>query len=170
MLNLFSQGWLLAELDRFSSMGRNFRGEEAQVNSYDVISGLVFVLSMVLGIWLLSRALTRQERSRSFNNPRKLFRMLCDQHELTRANRNLLKAYASRRGLTDPSNLFLSPELFRDSELPEDWRRSAAALATLGQKLFADLDQARQASTGTERSTSNSATRNQEKAATARSA
>ena len=170
MLNIFSHGWLLAELDRFSSMGRNFRGEEAQVNSYDVVSGLVFVLAMVLGIWLLSRALTRQERTRNFNNPRKLFRMLCDKHELNRANRNLLKAYAARRELADPSSLFLAPELFREDQLPADWNRNSAALAAIGEKLFADLGEARQASKTTARSPSNSAVRSEDKGLTARSA
>lgn len=127
---------LLAEGDPFGNMGRNFRGEEAQVDFYEVTTGLAFLVALVVGALLLTKLLSRQDRLRRCNSPRSLFKELCRAHSLSRHERQLLKQLSLDHGLEDPLSLFLDPSRFRDAGLLAAWQPRRQQVRDLGERLF----------------------------------
>lgn len=127
---------LLAESDPFGNMGRNFRGDEAQVDFYEVTTGLAFLLALAVGALLLTRMLSREDRLRLCNSPRLLFKDLCRAHGLTRHDQQLLKRLSLHYRLEDCLPLFLDPDKFRDAESAEAWRPRRQQVRALGERLF----------------------------------
>ena len=123
----------------FQEMGRNFKGEEAKLQAGDIVAIAAILGALIMGCWLLTRFLARQDRRRRFNSPATLFNHLCDLHELDVTERKLLKTCAKDHGLADPGRLFLEPEWFNHAAHgPEhDWNRDQ--LTSLRDKLFGVL-------------------------------
>lgn len=127
---------LLAQMDRFKDMGRNFRGERAAVSSSDLWALAAVAALIVAVVFVLYFSLDRRDRQRKRNSPHGLFRELCKAHDLTRAERRLLESVAARRHLADPGQLFVRPELLEaEPGKPANAERLALAQA-LAAKLF----------------------------------
>ncbi len=108
---------LLADANRFRSLGNHFRGRRAEVDGGDLLTGLILLGCVVLVGYLLSRLLARQERQRSYNKPAALFRQLCKAHQLDRYQRRLLRELAAAQQVEPAARLFLEPEHFQPSHL-----------------------------------------------------
>ena len=70
------------------------------------------------------------------NSPRGLFRELCRAHRIDRAGRRLLKRLAVARGVSPPVLLFVRPECFTVTDLPDDLNEHAMAIVRLDEILF----------------------------------
>ncbi len=115
---------LFAERARLSDMGRKFR-ESASGGNYFELAILVLVLIGVgVGIWLLVRRVQTSERG-SYHDSRSLFTELCDVHELSREQRQLLGRLAESQATPQPAHIFLDPDRFdvAASELASDEER-----------------------------------------------
>lgn len=130
--------WLaLAQSDPFHSMTGHFRGQRSRPMSYDLLWVIAILTTVVVGIWLLSRILARQERDRRYNSRPALFRALCRVHALKRPTRQLLKDLARAQGLADPARLFVEPQRFHEVNLPPALRSQKQQLTALQDRLFA---------------------------------
>jgi len=127
---------LLAQMDRFKEMGRNFRGEDAAVSTSDLWALAAAVTLIVATVLVLYLSLGRRDRQRKRNSPHGLFLELCKAHELTRAERKLLEGVAAGLRLTDPGQLFVRPELL--DGLPDEpgSMEQRAVAHSLAAKLF----------------------------------
>lgn len=128
---------LMAQVNRLSEMGRNFRGERSQLGLDDIVKGLA-VLAVVFGVaWLLNRYLLRKggERIR-YTSPRRLFGELCRAHGLSWPQRRLLRKLAMERKLPQPSELFLMPQAFAEAGLSPALAARSSELQALNRRLF----------------------------------
>jgi hypothetical protein len=128
---------MLAELDRFRSLGSRFRGRGAELRGDDWVSGLLLLTAAIGLICLLSRLLAHQQRPRAFNKSTALFRALCRAHALDHPARRLLWKLARWRKLDQPGRLFLEPEHFETSDLSAELTARGEELQALRDRLFA---------------------------------
>lgn len=130
----------LAQETPWRSMGSGFRGARTRFDSGDVVTGLLILAGVIVGLFILSRLLSRQDRQRVCNSPRALFRSLCKAHSLDRRSRRLLSRVARWQRLAHPARLFLEPNRFDGSNLSPELGPKRAALAGLRERIFADVD------------------------------
>lgn len=130
---------LLADMDRLRSMGNQFRGRRARIEAADVWTGIAILAAFILAVWVLTWFVARRERKAAYNSPRKLFNLLCKQHEVGRAGRRLLKQLARWHGLASPAQLFLNPDYFDPASLSPYLRAHAADFEALKERLFGTL-------------------------------
>jgi len=127
---------LLAQTNRFSDMGRAFRGSRARLDTGDVIFGLLVLCGVVLGLWLLWYVHARHEGLRKRNGPLRLFHELCRAHCLRFSEEWLLWRLARAARLRDPAQLFLEPERFDRGGLPGALRGRAKLFDRIKARLF----------------------------------
>lgn len=137
LVNLLEGAGLLADQSEvLRGLARGFPANSTSPETHRMLASLLMVLSFAALVWLLSRIAKRQERPGSCNNPRLLFRSLCDAHHLDRSQRKLLERLARFRRLEHPAALFLDPRLFQTVDLPADLREHAGQLQRLCSGLF----------------------------------
>ncbi len=129
---------LLAEQDRWREMGAGFRGDRATLDMHDVWIGLAALSVVILFFFILAKITARQDTRRIFNSPSALFRGLCNEHHLDRADRKLLKQMSRAAGFEQPAQLFLEPGRFEPAELAPALRSQAEQIAKLRIKLFGE--------------------------------
>jgi len=113
---VWQAGWLIGQVE-ISDLGRNFRNG-AGLSTGNLVFGAVVVVGVVVSLLLLTRwRKVREERG--FNNPRSLFRELCQAHNIDRKDRLLLKSLARSHNLNQPSRVFLEPDRFDLGTLSE---------------------------------------------------
>jgi len=127
---------LLAETNRFSDMGRGFRGSRARLDSGDVLFGLLVLGAVALGLSLLWYVHSRHEGLRRRNGPLRLFHELCRAHSLRFSEEWLLWRLARAGRLRNPAQLFLEPERFDAGRLPTSLRARANLFTRLKARLF----------------------------------
>lgn len=122
-------------------LGREFRGDAALLSTNDVLMGIGALVGGGLFFWLLKYLRNRQDRTRPFNSPRRLFRALCKLHGLSGRERSLLRRTAAMNSLKHPAQLFVMPDLLtaKASQVPA---RQAAEITALRDKLFGELNTA----------------------------
>ncbi len=126
---------LLAGEGHFVHMGERFR-QGSGIDFHQVVL-LLALLAVVVGvIWLLSRHIQRKEAA-GYNQPRALFRELCRAHELDWSDRRLLLQVAHLQRITNPTWLFVQPELWNVDRLEGGLESQRARVAALRDKLFA---------------------------------
>lgn len=142
--NLVWQLMLAPGDPRWRSMGRGFRGRRAMLDSDDLSMLLLILTGVVLAVFLLSRFLSRQDRHKSHNSPRALFRSLAKAHELDRKRRGLLRQVARWQRLAHPARLFLEPWRFEPVNLSPPLRKRLDEIRALRDHIFGarigDLD------------------------------
>lgn len=130
--------WIvLAQRSRMDNLSDSFK-TRGRVDNFDLLYGLVFVLVLVIGIWLLSRWTSADQRRGSYSSPLWLFLSLSKAHGLAWSDRLLLWRLARSKGLTDPARVFLEPEQFDESALDESLLFRAGRLRQLRAELFAE--------------------------------
>jgi hypothetical protein len=82
-----------------------------------------------LALWLTIRKTARQ-------GPAALFGELCQAHQLTFADRRLLRHLAHARHLPDPSRLFVEPQLFEGPVIRQAFGAQADRVTALQRRLF----------------------------------
>lgn len=92
-------------------LAREFRGDNSSATSVDYVTWTFVATAVLVGLWWLAK---RQDpaRPRIVNSPKRLFRELCDAHDLPRSERRRLAALAERRGMDNPALLFVEPSSF----------------------------------------------------------
>ncbi len=136
MNSLTLQLVLLAEKGRFSDMGRQFRTASESSNYLHLLILFAVLVGLGLAIWLAMQILQRKNR-KHYHSPRALFGELCQTHDLSRAEQQLLRRLASTHALEQPARLFLEPQRFDPisaGDLSADDRQQIVSLRS---KLFA---------------------------------
>lgn len=127
---------LLAQSSPFEKLAREFQGRQTRVESGYLTTGLLCVLAILLGAWLLSKVVERYDRQRPINSSWMLFLSLCKAHQLRWPERWLLWRVAREQRLKDPARLFLEPERFHPANAGPFQRLRAAQLDVLRERLF----------------------------------
>ena len=128
---------LLAAANPFEAMGRNFRGDNARLQTSDVI-GIVTVLALAaIACYVLKRLLAREQANLPYRSPRRLFHELCQAHGLQKPQRRLLRELAEHHQLPQPAAIFLQPERFNLTRLGDAWAVRGAEITALAEQLFA---------------------------------
>ena len=87
MSGLPSDCTLLGQQSRLDDLTSVFRNRPSQIDTQHVVTGLLVLAAIVLGMWVLSQLLARQERRRSHNSAWMLFFSLCKAHGLSWSER-----------------------------------------------------------------------------------
>jgi hypothetical protein len=130
---------LLAEQERMQDLYRAFRAAKTQETVDDVIFGMLIFAGIAAVMIIFSALIQFRRRRRGYASPLGLFFNLCRAHKLKWRECWLLWRLARLESLTDPARLFLEPEWFVSSHLPEALRLRVPQLQSIRNRLFADL-------------------------------
>ncbi|HEV2968774.1 MAG TPA: hypothetical protein VGY55_02220 [Pirellulales bacterium] len=133
---------LLAESEQWREMGRDFRVDHTKLDPGLIFASIIVLVTVIAFLWFLHRLMNRREGRRLYNSPKKLFRSLCNLHELTRAERRMLARLASTDQLPQPAGVFLDPDRFDVAITLPAFRSQRTQLEQLRTKLFAGLNDA----------------------------
>ncbi|MEM9352831.1 MAG: hypothetical protein AAGA92_07440 [Planctomycetota bacterium] len=98
-----------------------------------VLAGVVALAGLVFAIEHLRR---RFDFTLTCNDSTKLFRELCNAHELDYPSRRLLRRVSAAAGFDEPAAVFLSPEWFDPERLPKRLAAEERRLQELRERLF----------------------------------
>lgn len=98
-----------------------------------ILVGVIAFL-VIITIWRLTPQYMRWWR-RPYKSPQRLFRALCDRHQLNATERSLLQKMASE-GTYDPNYLFIDPDLWQSQA---NGAEADTQRRELFQKLFGQL-------------------------------
>ncbi len=118
-------------------------GEKQQ----QVMTIILFSMSLVLLLWLISRIQSRLAMPQASHRPWRVFRELLKHHGLSLSDRLLLAAVARSRRIKQPALLLLSPGLFSqhatqwlgDSRLAVLWPNAKGRLTRIAQHIFTEV-------------------------------
>jgi hypothetical protein len=127
---------LLADRNIYRDLGSGFRAKRETFQYSDLIAWIIVATLVIAALIFLARVIARREKQ-IFSSPRALFRELCKAHNLDLANRRLLRRIARAAGLRQPARLFLEPQRFEPTTLPQALRSQWPAIEALRAKLFA---------------------------------
>ncbi|HUT09489.1 MAG TPA: hypothetical protein VMY42_03260 [Thermoguttaceae bacterium] len=130
---------LWAQGDRFEGLSRGFKGR--RIDSGELVTSLLIVLSILLAVWLLSYTSSLRERRGAYASPLRLFLSLCKAHRLAWSEQWLLWRVAKAQRLRDPARLFLEPDRLEPQNLDPSSRMRMDRIKRLRDRLFADLGQ-----------------------------
>lgn len=136
MTSLMLAGALFADRNQmFRDLGSGFRGSNAKFDTKEIGLVLLACTAAVIVFWLLSKVAVWREGRGPFNDPKQLFKALCREHRLSRAQRHLLLELAGAASLPSPVEIFLRPDLveaaLRRPELAEEHDDLSALKAML---------------------------------------
>jgi hypothetical protein len=135
----FELPMLLAQIERWREMGRDFQVDRPKLDPSLIVACVIVLLAVIIFLWFLARLMNRQEGRRQYNSPKQLFRSLCRVHELTAGQRRLLMQIARAQHLPLPGSLFLEPDRFDAALRSPLFQSQHPALEKLRRKLFSDL-------------------------------
>lgn len=127
---------LLASREMLRNLGSGFREKRATFEPTDLIPWVAVLVGLFIALVLLSRWLSRRDRSQHFNSPRALFGALCQLHDLDRVARKLLRELAAHHKLAQPARLFLEPDRFEPNQLSPSLLARQPALEAVRARLF----------------------------------
>jgi hypothetical protein len=127
---------LLAETERARAFSETFRGATSQpeITGFFWIATGICVLLLVS--WIVYRLLPKENRPRTIDSPRGLFKALCRAHELDGASRRLLWRLAQQHHPQHPAVLFTTPESLEARLATSKSPREAAKYRRLREQLF----------------------------------
>lgn len=111
LINVTVSFRLFAQSNLLESMAREFRGENAGVSSGDYVVWTLGALAVTVALWWIARRQADGVR-KPIDDPRKLFRELCEAHDLPRSEVVFLRELARRSEAPDPSQMFVEPQRF----------------------------------------------------------
>lgn len=143
MNHLWTSTALLAQRTRVDELankvGEGFREQRSPYTMQEVLLALGAVLALLFVSMIVARLISIIVR-RVRQTPAWLFRQLCSAHQLSRRQRRLLWHVAACRKLSDPAELFVTPELLECGDLNPRLRLAAKVLAELRSQLFQELE------------------------------
>jgi len=125
------------EQHTLAEASEHFRRTKSKFDASDAFIGLAFILALTLGIFLLKKLLERSERQSGYRHAGKLFKELCQAHELSHSERRLLRRLAGNQQIEDPGRMFIEPERFDVSRIPESLAKRREEIFALRDRLFA---------------------------------
>jgi hypothetical protein len=130
MTSLLAAWVVLAEIgDNFPQSGKRLGWSDLWAwGIAAVVCGLVALIVLQIR--------KRNDMEQRCDNPWKLFRELCQVHNLDRASQRLLAQVARARRLPQPAQIFLTPSAFEPADLPPGLRERADQLLRLRGRLF----------------------------------
>jgi len=119
-------------------MGSGFRGDRAKVDFTEVLMVIAATIGAVVVFWLLARFASLREGRGASNNPKLLFRQLCQAHGLSRTQRRLLVQLAEHAELAPAPAVFLHPELLDGALNDPQFGPYHGELAALRRRIFSE--------------------------------
>ncbi len=116
--------------------GRGFRGATSQLSWTDLIPYVLAAVFGGIGIAVYRYVKRRNDMTLWCDDPHKLFRELCQVHQLDRHSQRLLTRLAEAWQFPQPAQVFLTPAAFERQRLPESLHGIAADLDELRRRLF----------------------------------
>jgi len=130
MIYVLTTSTLLAEIgDNFPQSGKRLNWSDLWAYGIAAV-----VVAIVAAIVIYARR--RNDMSLPCDSPRKLFRELCQVHNLDRPSQRLLGQLARALRLTQPAQLFLTPAAFEAEQLPPALQGKADQFQRLRRHLF----------------------------------
>jgi hypothetical protein len=134
-------GWLadavlLADQERFRTLGENLRQRRAGLSLTELLLAVACLAALLLAVWIAAHLLSRHQRERVIHHPRKLFRALSRAHAIGFWNRRTLWQLAQSADLSQPAMIFVRPDLLEARLQSVSNRRQQARYAQLRDKLF----------------------------------
>lgn len=129
--------FLLADSQAIRNIARGVQAKQSQLDVSGMLTALFIFCCFFVGVWLVSRMMSRHERAESYHDPRLLFRALCRAHQLSRSERQLLRRLARSHRLNQPALVFVEAERFDPDSLGAAWSDDQARLRALRDRLFA---------------------------------
>ena len=126
---------LLAQVYR-EDLGRGFRGATSQLKWTDFLPYIAATALMAGGFAIYAYLKRRSDMTVRCDDPKKLFRELCQAHGIDSRGRRLLWRLASAWNFAQPAEVFLTPAAFEPSRVPGDLRGRLDELKQLRSRLF----------------------------------
>jgi hypothetical protein len=117
-------------------MGSEFRGERARMDFTEVLMVIAATIAAVVVFWLLARFAALREGRGTVNDPKLLFRQLCQAHGLSRTQRRLLQQVSEQAEVSPAPAIFLRPEVVDSALADPQFAPFHADLAALRRRLF----------------------------------
>ena len=136
MSGWFADAVLLADHERFRTLGENLRQRRAGLSLTELLLGIACLAALLLAVWIVAHLLSRPKRVRVIHHPRKLFRALCRSHAIGFWSRQALWQLAESANLPQPAVIFVRPDLLEAKLQSVSNRRQHARYAQLRDKLF----------------------------------
>lgn len=134
---------LFADTQAIRNIARGVQAKQSQLDIGGMLTAVLIFCLFFVGVWVVSRLMSRHDRAASYHNPRLLFRALCRAHQLSRGECQLLRRLARSHRLNQPALVFVEAERFETEGLGAAWRDEQARLFALRDRLFADSSQAK---------------------------
>lgn len=131
---------LLAQTSRGESFREGFRSRGTAGHD-DVLLGLLIVVTIIAGMWAISRLVSLRRQRRGYSNPWRLFWALCKAHRLNWSDSWLLRRVAREQNLHDPGRLFLEAERWDDKQLGPRFNLEFSRLKALRTRIFGETKQ-----------------------------
>jgi len=127
--------WLLARSqDGYRLWGRfDHASTTSEIKPVLFLLGGFALVAILAIVWNVFKR--RSQRLYTSNSTSRLFRELCRAHQLSRADRRLLKNLAAAKA-ESPAMLFIKPESFDGSRLPDALKSESTAIRKLHARLF----------------------------------
>lgn len=129
-MNAVYSRMLLAEI------GDNFPDSGPRLTWSDLWAWGVGAVVAAIVAAIVMQVRRRNDMEQRCDNPWKLFRELCQVHDLDRSSQRLLAQVARARRFTQPAEVFLTPAAFEPANLPPSLRDKADQLLRLRTQLF----------------------------------
>jgi hypothetical protein len=127
----------VAQAEHWQRMGDAFRHTSPPWRLEDCAPYMLAAcLAGIVGL-VFAWVLRRNDHTARCDDPEKLFRELCQAHELTGEQRLLLRELAAEVCPRQPAAIFLAPQCFAPPTLPPSLADNHAALRELREQLFA---------------------------------
>ncbi|QEG35665.1 hypothetical protein [Bythopirellula goksoeyrii] len=136
MIETLATVGLFAQFSKWERLGDGFRRSGPPMELADFVpyvAGLLLVVGLVAAFVAYRR---RNDLERPCTDSQKLFRELCQAHQLDQGTQKLLSKLAVAFQLAQPAEVFVSPRVFSPDQLPEHLRAEAARIVELRERLF----------------------------------
>lgn len=132
---------LLAERANWKSLGDGLSGDGAMLSTNELLGLCALAVGIVVLVSVLSKLSKMADSKKPYNEPKRLFRELCDAHQLSRKDRGALKNLAEYLQLSQPALLLVQPDSFPVQDWPASWPSSwPSKLAADAERLDAIYD------------------------------
>lgn len=126
---------LLAQVSR-EQFGRGFRGAASQRSWHDLVPYIATAIAICVGTAIYSHVKRRNDMTERCDDPHKLFRELCQVHQLDRPSRRLLLQLAEGHNFAQPAQVFVTPAAFEPVRVPAALRGRIDEIKRLRERLF----------------------------------
>ncbi len=122
---------------RLNKITGGFQARDTEVDTAQIVIGLAVLITLIVVLWFISRAMERRARGGHYDSSLRLFLSLAKAHDLSWSDRWLLWRLAGCQQLKEPARLFLEPERFDTAELPDSLLVKRDRLSMIAKRVFA---------------------------------